>query len=118
GLSSDKYVSDFKASASVRNAVTDSAVVAFLDEINGMQKEKVGHQELVLAKAKYTGNFVRALEDPSTIARYALNIEMDDLPKDFYQNYLKNINAVTAEDVLRASKTYFKPNKERIVIVG
>lgn len=114
----DKYVSSFVASASVRNAVTDSAVVAFLDEIHRIRNEKVSTQELALAKAKYVGNFVRALENPTTIAQYALNIETENLPKDYYQNYLKKINAVTAEDVQRVAKKYFQVDNTRIVIAG
>lgn len=114
----DKYVSTFVASASVRNAVTDSAVVAFLDEIYRIRNEKVSPEELENAKAKYVGNFVMALEQPSTVARYALNIETDDLPEDYYQNYLKNINAVTAEDIQRVAQKYFKADQARIVIAG
>ncbi len=117
-IESDKYVSDFRATASVRNEVTDGAVVAFLNEIWRMTKEKVSFQELQLAKAKYTGSFVRSLEDPATIARYALNIQKDNLPKDFYRNYLKSINAVSVEEVLQAAKKYFKPGHARIVIAG
>ena len=37
------------------------------------------------------------IEKPSTIAGYALNKETQGLPEDFYENYIKNINAVTAE---------------------
>lgn len=114
----DEYVSTFVASASVRNAVTDSAVVAFLDEIHKIRNEKVSAEELKNAKAKYVGNFVMALEQPSTIARYALTVETEDLPKDFYQNYLKNINAVTAEDVQRVAKKYFNVDQARIVVAG
>lgn len=117
-LGSDKYVSRFRASASVRNAVTDSSIVAFMDEIRGMRDGLVSEEELELAKAKNTGNFVRALEDPATIARYALTIETEDLPKDFYQNYLKNVNKVTTEDVQRAARAYFLPENARIVIAG
>src|SRR5690625_2925739 len=117
-LGNDKYVASFVAAASVRNAVTDSAVVAFLDEIYKIREEKVSKDELDLAKAKYTGNFVRALERPSTVANYALDIELEDLPKDFYQTYLQKINEVTAEDVQRVAKKYFKPDLARIVIVG
>ena len=109
----DKYVSSFVASASVRNAVTDSAVVAFLDEIHKIRETKPTPQELQLAKAKYVGNFVRALEQPSTLARYALNTETENLPKDFYQNYLKNINAVTAEDVQRVAQKYFMADQRQ-----
>lgn len=114
----DKYIASFVASASVRNAVTDSAVVAFLDEIYKIRNEKVSKEELENAKAKYVGNFVMALEQPSTVARYALNIETDKLPKDYYQNYLKKLNEVTAEDIQRVANKYFQADKARIVVVG
>lgn len=114
----DKYVSRFVASASVRNAVTDSAVVAFLDELHRIRNEKVSQEELENAKAKYTGDFVLALERPTTIARYALNIETDKLPQDFYQTYLEKIDAVTAEDIQRVANKYYLANNARIVVVG
>jgi zinc protease len=114
----DRYVSSFVASASVRNAVTDSAVVAFLDEIYKIRNEKISAEELSDAKSKYVGGFVRALEQPSTIARYALDIETDKLSKDFYKNYLQNINKVTIEDVQRVAKKYFLVDNARIVIAG
>ncbi len=114
----DKYIGSFVASASVRNEVTDSAVVAFLDEIYRIRNEKVSDEELKNAKSKYTGSFVMALEQPSTIANYALNIKTDNLPKDFYQNYLQKINAVTAEEVQLIANKYFKVDQARIVIAG
>jgi zinc protease len=114
----DKYAARFVASASVRNAVTDSAVVAFLDELHRIRNEKVSQEELANAKAKYTGDFVLALERPSTIAQYALNIETDKLPKDFYQTYLKKINAVTAEDIQRVAQKYYLADNARIIVVG
>lgn len=114
----DEYIARFVASASVRNEVTDSAVVAFLDELHRIRNEKVSQEELKNAKAKYTGDFVLALEKPSTIAQYALNIEKDQLPKDFYQNYLAKIDAVTVEDIQRVAKKYFLADNARIVVVG
>ena len=114
----DKYVARFVASASVRNAVTDSAVVAFLDELHRIRNEKVSEEELANAKAKYTGDFVLALERPSTIAQYALNIETDNLPQNFYQTYLQKINAVTADDIQRVAKKYYLADNARIVVVG
>lgn len=114
----DKYVARFTASASVRNAVTDSAVVAFLDELHRIRNEKVSAEELKNAKAKYTGDFVLALENPSTIARYALEIETEDLPEDFYETYLEKINAVTAEEIQQVAQKYFKVDNARIVVVG
>lgn len=118
GISSDRYASRFKASASVRNMVTDSSVVELMKEINKMRYGKVTQEELDIAKSKYLGNFVRAIERPSTIANYALNIRTLGLPKDYYENYLKNFNAVTLEDVQNAAIKYFKGDKARIVITG
>ncbi|MCB0376538.1 MAG: insulinase family protein, partial [Sinomicrobium sp.] len=118
-ISTDKYApSRFRASASVRNSVTDSAVVAFLDEINRIGTEKVSDEELTNAKAKYTGDFVLALERPETIARYALNIETENLPDNFYQTYLEKINTVTSEQVRKAAEKYFKTKNLRIVVTG
>ena len=59
-----------------------------------------------------------ALERPSTIAQYALNIKINDLPANFYENYLENINAVTKEDVKRVANTYFKSENARMIVVG
>ncbi|MDT0677779.1 M16 family metallopeptidase [Autumnicola musiva] len=115
----DKYgATTFTASASVRNAVTDSAVVAFLDEIYKMRNEQVTKQELENAKAKYTGDFVLSLEQPSTLASLALDVETEDLPEDFYEKYLERINDVSTEDVQRVAKKYFLADNARIVVVG
>jgi len=117
-IDSDKYVGRFSAGAAVRNAVTDSAVVETIKEIKRIKTEPVDPDELKNAKAKYVGDFVLALERPQTIARYALNIKLNDLPEDFYSTYLTKINAVTAEDVKRVANTYFKNDNARIIVVG
>jgi len=108
----------FTASSQVRNAVTDSAVVETLKEINRIKTETVSMEDLKNAKAKYVGDFVLALERPETIARYALNIKLNDLPEDFYTTYLKKINAVTTDDVKRVANKYFTSEKARVVVVG
>lgn len=118
-LGSSRYgVSRFNATAKVRNAVADSAVVEFVKEIKRIRTEPVNPQTLENAKAKYVGNFVMALERPQTIANYALSIKLNNLPQDFYENYLDNINKVTAGDVTEVSKKYFKIDNARIVMVG
>lgn len=118
GIDADKYVGQFSASTAVRNMVTDSSVVNMLKEINRIKTETVSADDLRNAKAKYVGDFVLALESPQTIARYALNIKLNNLPKDFYTTYLQKINAVTAEDVQRVANKYFKTENSRIVVVG
>lgn len=114
----DKYAATFVASASVRNEVTDSSIVAFLDEIYRIRNEKVSEKELANAKAKLTGDFVLSLEQPSTIAGFAMEIETEDLDEDFYKEYLENIDKVTIEDVQKVAQKYFLADQSRIVIAG
>ena len=115
----NKYtVSKFKANSQVRNMVTDSAVVEFIKEIKRIRTEKVTDEALSNVKAGYVGRFVMQVEKPQTIARYALNIETEGLPADFYENYIKNIQAVTADDVMRVMNKYILADNMRILITG
>ena len=117
-ISGDKRVSTFSASTQVRNAVTDSAVVEIMKEYKKIRTEKVAEDMLASVKAGYIGRFVMQIEKPQTVAGYALRIQSQGLPTDFYENYIKNITAVTADDVLRVANKYFLMDNSRIVIVG
>ena len=115
-MSASKYSPSFSAEASVRNEVTDKAVKEFINEINAISTVKA--DELENAKAKLKGSFIMALEQPATIARFAVNQKVQDLPDDFYTNYLKSIDKVTSADVSNAVKTTILPNQSRIFIAG
>ena len=119
GIGASRYkVSRFTASTAVRNMVTDSAVVETIKEINKIRDTFVDEEKLKNAKAKYVGDFVLALERPSTVAGYALDVIYNNLPDTFYENYLEKINAVSIEDVKRVANTYFNVDNARIIIVG
>lgn len=117
-IGSGKYVTKMRAASAVRSTATDSAVVEFVKEIKKIRTEKVSDDYLNNIKAGFIGRFVMNVEKPQSIARYALNIETEELPKDFYENYIKTINAVTSEDVLKAANKYFLIENTRIIIVG
>ena len=117
-MGSGKYVSKIRSASAVRNMVTDSAVVEFIKEIKKIRTEKVTDELLNNVKAGFIGRFVMQVEKPQAIARYALNIETEELPADFYENYIKNINSVTPEDILKAANKYFLIDNTRIVITG
>ncbi|WP_320973779.1 pitrilysin family protein [Dysgonomonas capnocytophagoides] len=117
-LSGDKYTSDFRAYAAVRNAVTDSAVVEMLKEVKRIRSEVPTADALKLAKAKFIGSFVMNAEKPQTIASFALRERTQYLPADFYENYIKNIEAVTLAQVQAAARKYLTDDAARIVIAG
>ncbi|MFZ4435457.1 MAG: insulinase family protein [Flavobacterium psychrophilum] len=117
-INASKYTSRFSTFAQVRNAVTDSAVVEVLKELKRIRTEKVADDVLQNVKAGYVGRFVMQIEKPQTVASYALRLRTQNLPLDFYENFIQNINAVTTDDILRVANTYFKADQLRIVITG
>jgi len=117
-LDSDPYDGFFSVSTSVRNEVTDSAITQILYELNRIRDEEVPEDELQQVKSVLTGSFARSLENPQTIARFALNIARYDLPDDYYATYLQKMNALTVDDIQRVAKTFILPDRAHILVVG
>jgi predicted Zn-dependent peptidase len=117
-LSPSRQIGIFQAEASVRNEKTDSSVQELLREINIIRNEQVGETELSRMKNYLSGGFARSLENPATIANFALNIARNNLPADYYQKYLTNLAAVDAAKVQNAAQLFLNTNQMHIVIVG
>ncbi len=117
-LSKDEFIGSFTAFTNVRNAVTDSAVSRILYEMNRIKNETVPDSELQVIKNYVTGNFAISLENPQTIASFAINIDKYNLPKDYYADYLKNVAAVTPGEIQNAADKYINPDHANIVVVG
>jgi len=117
-LSSNELVSRFNATASVRNAVTDSSVVQILFEMKQMIDGNITEAELNLAKNSIAGSFSRSLESPQTVANFALNQAIYGLPADYYATYIQRLQAITIDDIKALAKKYIKPENAHINIVG
>jgi zinc protease len=108
----------FSASGNFRNEVTDSAITQLLFELNRITNELVTDEELNLTKSTMAGSFARSLENPATVAKFALNIIQNNLQKDYYQTYLKRLDAVDKETVLAMAKQYLTAENCNIIVVG
>ena len=69
-------------------------------------------------RAYLAGNFPLTIETPNAIAAQVLEslvygLDLDDLP-----TYPNRINAVTVEDIRRVARTYLRPDRLAIVLVG
>jgi len=117
-LRDDDLVGNFTANVKCRNAVTDSAVGAVLEEMKRLQTEDVSAEDLQNSITYISGNFAIGLESPERVAQYAINIERYHMPKDYYQNYLKKLSAVTAADVKTMATRYIVPDNANIIVVG
>ncbi len=117
-LKADRLIGAFSADASVRNEKTDSAVAEFMGEFNALRSKPLEDSDVVNSKSFLSGTFARSLENPATIARFALDISRNKMPADYYQNYLKNLGNVTSQNVHDVAAKYVLPGQMYIVIVG
>jgi predicted Zn-dependent peptidase len=117
-IDADKLVGTISASASVRSEVTDSAVYEFVYEIKNLVEKGVTQVELDKAKAELAGSFGRSLEQPGTVANFALNTARYNLPKDYYATYLQKLNSYTVADINATAKRLIEPDKFIITTVG
>jgi len=107
----------FSASAEIVAAKTDSALLEFMKELNGI-RQAVPAEELSRAKRflqlQLPGNF----ETTQDIAFQMIPVALYGLPFNYYNNYVQNIEAVTQADVARVAQQYIDPGALAVVIVG
>ncbi len=115
-LSTNKYAPQFTAESSVRTEVTDKAIQEIINELKGIKT--VSDEELQNAKSKLKGDFIRSLEKPETIGRFAVNKIVQKLPENFYTDYLKSVDAVTKEDIQKAAEKNILWKSSKIFVAG
>lgn len=107
----------FTASAEIVAAKTDSGLVEFLKELNAI-RDTVPATELVKTKRYLQLGQPADFETTQQIARALVPVALYNLPLDYYNNYVQNIEAVTQSDVQRVAREYINPGSLAIVIVG
>jgi zinc protease len=107
----------FLASAEIVTAKSDSALLEFMKELNGI-RQAVPASELSRAKRylqlQLPGNF----ETTQQIAAALVPVALYGLPLDYFNNYVQNIEGITQADVARVAQQYINPGSLAVVIVG
>jgi len=117
-VQTDKLIGQFNASAEVRNPVTDSSFTEILAEMTRLRTEPVPDNELNMVRNYMMGNFGRSLENPATVASFAINTARYNLPKDYYATYLTRLSALNSADVQLTAQKYIRPDNAYLLMVG
>jgi len=117
-LDARRLAGTFRATAEVRTPVTGASLHEFFHELNRIRDEVVSPDELKNAKAYLTGVFPIRIETQDGLIDQLVSIRMYDLPSDYLKTYRDQINAVSAEDILRVAQNYVRPDEAAVVIVG
>lgn len=107
----------FTASAEVVAAKTDSALIEFFKELRSI-RESVPADELARAKAYTQLRMPWSFETTQQIASGLVQVALYDLPLNYFDTFVQNIEAVTQADIHRVARQYINPENLAIVIVG
>lgn len=113
-----RLAGDFEATAEVRTAVTGDSLKEFFYELGRIRETRVSDEELADAKSFLTGVFPIRAETQEGLTNLIVNQHLYGLPDDYLQSYRTNVDAITAEDVMRVAKKYVRPEEIAMVIVG
>ncbi len=113
-----KEAGDYVAQTNTRSEATAEVLRLTFDEIWRLQREPVSQRELDDAKAYLTGSFPLTIETPDAIAMQVLNVVFYGLPIEDLQNFRERVNAVTVDDIQRVARTYLRPDRLSVVLVG
>lgn len=108
----------FTARAAVNTEATVPAVQEFLAELERMREEPVTDAELAAARDFLVGVFPLRFETPGPVAGSLAGLFVHDLPDDELARYRGEIEAITADDVLRVARDHIHPDAAAIVLVG
>jgi predicted Zn-dependent peptidase len=108
----------FTAGASVRTNVTDSSLVEFFREIRAIRDAPVSPTELERAKAYLSLGLAGDFETTSQMAGKVAELLTFGLPLTYYNNYVQQVMAVTAEEVERVARAHLHPEAVAVVVVG
>jgi zinc protease len=113
-----RFRGPFMALADVRNEVTDAAIAEMLYELERIRNDPVTAEELDMVKRFLVGSFPLQLETPSQIASKVIDLELYDLPRDFYDTFNDRVSRTTTDDLLRTAQKYLHPDRLAIVVSG
>ena len=104
--------------AETKLSSTQEVVNRFVANMERMRNEPVTDTELEEAKEAYVNSFVFSFTSASSIVGRLIDLEYDGLPKDWLQQIRDRVVKLTKEDIQRAAKAHFNPERLRILAVG
>lgn len=112
------YPGTFRAWFQTKHETAAFGTRLIIDEINRIRTEKCEDEIVENAKAGFIGNLVNPFSSKSGIVNTFAYDHFTGRSDDYWQNYEKNMKAVTADDVLAAAQKYLHPDKLVVLVVG
>jgi predicted Zn-dependent peptidase len=116
--SSTLYPGQFYAGLFTRSEATAEAIKAVRREMEKLQEEPVGEQELRDTKDSIFNSLVFRNSSLSSVLNQRMINEYYGRPADSFEKYIEELRQVTAEDIQRVAQEYMRPDQMKILVVG
>ena len=107
----------FSVSTSVNSENTLDAIKEIINELGGI-RQQITREELYLAKSSIIRKYPSIFETYGYIARNLTTKVIHDLPDDYFNTYIRNIQNVSLDDALKAAQDNIHTDNMIIVVVG
>jgi zinc protease len=113
-----RYGGMFLAGFQSANATVRETLVLVREELLRLRRERVGEAEVARAKAYLIGSFPLRMDTNAELATLLLVLEQFGLGLDYPARFRQAIEAVTADDVLRAVRAHWDPDLMSLAVVA
>jgi predicted Zn-dependent peptidase len=96
----------------------DEAIKVTVDQFYGMASERVPSEELEKSRSLIKGRFVLRTESPQGLIMFGLNREVLEGAAIEPEEYLQQVDEVTAEDVQRVAQDIIAKDKLHLAVIG
>jgi predicted Zn-dependent peptidase len=114
-IASFQHSGYFFISTEVGVEVCEAAINEIYSEIEKLKNQIIPDAELQLVKNYLTGMFLKSIDGPFALADRFKGILFFDLDYEYYNNYLRTIQTVSAEQLQELAKQYLNDFTELVV---
>ncbi len=112
------YPGTFQAYFQTKHATAAFGTRLVVTEIERIRKEKCDPEAVENAKASFISNVVNPFSSRNAMVNTFAQDAYTGRPDDYWQEYTKNMEAVTPDAVLDVAKKYLHPDKLVFLVVG
>ncbi len=108
----------FNVFAGLKVEKTEEAITVIKEELEKLKKELVSPEELKKAKEMERGRIALRSESTNFLAEYFAVRYVLDKKVESFDDYLKNIDAVSVEDLMEVAQDIFKPENYNLQLIA
>ncbi len=102
----------------VKKEFTLQTLEEIYKEIDKLQREPVGEEELRTLKNYMAGHLLSSVDTPFALADKFKNVYLYGMGYDYYTHYLQTINHITPDIIQDTAKKYLQTDTMKEVVVG